>query len=352
MSATRRVTVRVLLYGSIFAYLIGDLLIFRGPLRLKYESTKSSISSSSNQAAANRLVATVSGRPITRSQLDRAVAAQLWLEGKLETDISPTELISHRQVVLDALIDQEILRFQAKALAPQLPVTDDEVDARLKRLQEKFPDENAFKLAIQAQGIANIQVLRERFISEIRQQKYIALRLTSATKLSERDAENWFAENKESLSLPERIEVRHIFLPTLDHPADEAKAKLESALGELISNKRDFATLANEISEDPATQKLGGNLGWMTRERLPSDLATSWFALEIHKPTLVRSQLGWHLVEVTAHITSEPKSFEQAKPEITAALESIKRHKASLDLRRSLRNASSGKIEIFAANMQ
>ncbi len=85
----------------------------------------------------------------------------------------------------------------------------------------------------------------------------------------------------------------------------------------------------------------------MTRDRLPADFATPIFSLATDKPTLVRTRLGWHLVEVTARKHTEPRSFEQAKPEILAALEAVKRHQAAADFRKSLRQKHSGEIEIF-----
>lgn len=347
MSTSRRIAVRVMLYVSIAAYLIGDLLLFHGPLRQKFDSARFSASPAGHQAVDNRLVARVSGQSITRSQLDRAIATRLWLEGQVFSDLPPEDLPALRQTALDDLIDQELLRLQAKTLAPQLDVQAADVDARMKRLQGKFTSPASFITALQSQGIGGEEALRNRIISGIQQEKYIALRLAPWIRLDDAEAETWFEQHKESLSLPERIEVRHIFQPTLDQPAEQAKAKLESILGELSNNQKSFTQLAGELSEDPATQSTGGNLGWMTRERLPSDLATPLFAMELHKPALVQSKLGWHLVEITARKPAEPRTFEEAKPEILAALDAVKRQQATAALRKSLRNASLAKIEIF-----
>ena len=69
--------------------------------------------------------------------------------------------------------------------------------------------------------------------------------------------------------------------------------------------------------------------------------------MELHRPALVQTKLGWHLVEITAHKPAEPRSFEQAKPEILAALQAIKRRQAIADLRQSLRSRDGVKIEVF-----
>ena len=331
---------RLVLYGSIILYLIGDLLIFTGPLR-------KTISLCFEVVAAERdiIVARVGGQPITRSQLDREIHRNLWLEGKSKTTLTPEELAAVRQMALDGLIDQNLLRRQTKALAPQLKVSPGEIDTRLQRLQGRFDSKSGMESAMKSQGISSEQVLRDRIAARIQQEKYVALRIGPAIKVSDEEVSAWYDENQKSIALPERIETRHIYIPTLDQPPEEAKKALESALAELTENKKDFATLAKELSEDSATRESGGALGWMTRDRLPADFAAPVFALETNTPTLVRTKLGWHLVEVTARKPAGPRSFEQAKPEIIAALEAVKRRKAVETVRKSLRQAASDMIE-------
>ena len=101
-----------------------------------------------------------------------------------------------------------------------------------------------------------------------------------------------------------------------------------------------------ELSEDLANKDHGGALGWMTRERLPADFAAAVFSLALNQPRLIRTTLGWHLVEVTARKAAGPRTFEQAKPEILAALEAVKRRQATADFRQTLRKSAASKIEI------
>lgn len=327
-----RSTLRLAIYGAVLAYLVADLLIFNGPLRRTIGSDRS---------PKQEIVARVAGHPITRSQLDRAVSEKLWLGGN-----PPADPATVRGAALEELIDHELLRLQVKKLDPPLTASDEEINERLRRLVGRFESKGALETAMKSQGIPNERDLRARLAARIRQEKLIALRIGPSIHVTDEEAREWFGENPQSIALPERVEARHIFIPTLDHPPEEAKQKLDAALAELTEKKKDFATLAKEISEDPATKDSGGALGWMTRERLPADFATPVFSLETNQPALVRTKLGWHLVEVTARKSAEPRSFEQAKPEILAALEAIKRRQATKDFRRSLRQERAAEIEI------
>jgi hypothetical protein len=53
------------------------------------------------------------------------------------------------------------------------------------------------------------------------------------------------------------------------------------------------------------------------------------------------------IVEVTARKAAEARTFEQAKPEILAALQVIKARQATLDIKNSLRQSSASRIKLF-----
>jgi parvulin-like peptidyl-prolyl isomerase len=330
-----KLAARILLIAGLL-YLAGDLFL-HGPARRWLDST----------LTPRHLVARVSGQPITRSQLERALIERLWLEGKSAAPLAPDELKLARAAALEELIDHELLSLQIKASTTPLLVSDYEINERIHRLVGRFENKDALETAMKSQGIANEKALRDRLAARIRQEKLIAQRIAPAIHVTDDEARQWFTENQSSISLPERIEARHIFLPTLDHPSEVAKQKLEIALTTLTTKQKDFPTLAREISEDPATKDTGGALDWMTRNRLPADFADPLFSLPLNQPKLIRTKLGWHLVEVTARQHAEQRTFESAKPEIHAALEALKRRQALADFRKTLRQTHAAEIEIF-----
>jgi parvulin-like peptidyl-prolyl isomerase len=324
-------------------YLAGDLFIFKGPLRHQFELLDPDSAASIAKAKSHGVVARVFNQPITRSQLDRAVSEKLWLEGRTVDSATPAD----RTAALDELIDHELLR--AKIQSDEIPpaVSQQEIDERARRLVGRFETKGALETAMKAQGIRNEEALKNRLAARIQQEKYLAGKIAATTAATDEEALAWYAAHHEHLGHPERIEARHIFIPTLNQPQEEAKQKLDETLVTLTEKKKDFATLAREVSQDPATKESGGNLGWMTRARLPVDLSAPIFSLEIGMPTLIRSRLGWHLVEVTARKAAEPRAFEEAKPEVIAALEAMKRQRAIAEFRQTLRTQEAANILIF-----
>lgn len=347
MSPLKKFTLRLAVYGAVIAYLAGDLFLFHGPLSRKIERANPNSPAAIAAAKANGVVARVFNLQITRSQLERAVRERLWLEGKSIDSLTPETRKIARYAALDDLIDHELLRVKAKVNAPELQVSKEEIDERMQRFVGRFESKEAMVSAMKSQGIASEEDLQDRLAARIQQEKYVASKIEPLAIVTDEDARKWFDENQNSLGNPERIRARQVFIPTLDHPPEEAKEKLDAALAELIAKKKDFATLAKEISEDPATKDNGGELGWMTRDRLPVDFSAPVFSMDLNQPALVRSRLGWHLVEVTGRKSAEPRSFDQAKPEILAALEAVKRRQAATEYRAALRRFEAAKIDVY-----
>ena len=200
---------------------------------------------------------------------------------------------------------------------------------------------------MKSQGIGTESDLRDRLAARIQQEKYVESKIAPLSEVTDDEARKWFEDHAKELALPERIEARHVFIATLETPAEQAKASLEAALADLAAGRKDFAGLAKQLSADPATKDKGGSLGWMTRGRLPVDFAAPVFTMPLHKPALVRTRLGWHLVEVTGRKPAEARSFDQAKPEVFAALRILKRRQAVQEYRDALRRFEAAKIQVF-----
>ncbi|MCX6874451.1 MAG: peptidylprolyl isomerase [Verrucomicrobia bacterium] len=347
MTRHDRFVLRLGIYGAVFVYLICDLHFCGGPLSRHLRPADPQRPAATAKAKAGGVVARVYGYQIHRSQLERAVRERLWRDGRTLAELTPQNRQLIRYAALEDLIDHELLRTKVSVNTSDLTVSADEVNERLRRFTARFPTKPELEAAMAAQGLGGEQDLRERLAARIQQEKYVELRVAPLVKVSDEEARKWFEDNQQRLVTPERIEARHLFLPTLERDADAARQVLVGALAALTDKSKDFATLARELSEDPATKNRGGALGWMTRERLPDDLAVPLFTLPLNQPSLLRSKLGWHLIEVTARRPAEPRTFEQAKPEILSALEAVKRRQATTDFRNELRKFEARNIDIY-----
>ncbi|HVU41046.1 MAG TPA: peptidylprolyl isomerase [Xanthobacteraceae bacterium] len=129
----------------------------------------------------------------------------------------------------------------------------------------------------------------------------------------------------------EEVHARHILVAT-EQEAKDIEAQLKGGA--------DFAKLAKEKSKDPSGASNGGDLGWFTKDQMVPEFADAAFKLakgQISDP--VKTQFGWHIIEVEDKRTKPTPSFEQVKPQ----LENYIAHRAQAELVDSLRK--SAKIE-------
>ena len=332
MPRSRRIRPLLYLASVAAVYLIMDVAL-HGPVGHRLALLRPGSADSIAKARAAGVIARVYYQPIDRSQLDRAV---------LENSCSP-------QQALEELIDEELLRHELRESgnARKIAVTSAEVDEALRRFRMKFESHEAMASALKAEGFAGEAARRQRLEGTILLEKFLISRIESECRVSEEEARQWFGTHAAELATPERVQARQVFLATLDREPAEAKQKLDAALGDLTAGKKDFPTLVAELSEDEGSKGRGGDLGWMTRERLPADFILPVFALEQGKPALIRTKLGWHLVEVTARKPTSPAEFDSLKQEIVAALSAKKRIAAVAQFRAQLRSQAADKIEVF-----
>jgi parvulin-like peptidyl-prolyl isomerase len=347
MTQLGKLTLRLGLYGLFIAYLLGDLFVFNGPIRQKIDSNRPDSPEAIAAAKAGGAVARVFHHPITRAQLERAVHDRLWIDGRDLGDLSANDRKLIRYAALGDLIDHQLLRMKVKVNTTEVPVTEEEINGRLAEISARFESPAAMEAALEEQGVGSVRQLRDRIAARLQQEKYVELRVAPLIAVSDEEAENWFAQNREQLSQPEQVEARHIFIRSGEATAEEARAKLEEALASLREDSVRFPALAAEFSQDPSTKDAGGSLGWITRERIPADLAAPLFSLAVNQPQILQTRLGWHLVEVTARREAGSREPEEAKPEVIASLQSAKRQKAARDFRSALRQFEAKHIEIF-----
>lgn len=342
---------RFILCAAVLAYLGGDLFVFNGPLNRSIQTFHPDSPRSVAKAREQGVVARVQQRPISKSQLDRAATERLWLEGKTFAELPAEEQQAARKLALEDLIERQLLLNEMESSGTVVDVAGADVEERFKRLASRFTDKGELENAMKTQGISSEKELRDRVTAQIRAERFVESRIASEISVSDDEAKKWFEANQQQLATPERLEARHIFIATGQTPAEEAKKKLDEALAALTAKQKDFPTLAKELSQDPASKDQGGNLGWMTRQRLSPDFAEPVFSLAVNQPTLIRTKLGWHLVEVTARKAAEPRAFEQAKAEVVAAIDAEKRREAVRTFRSKLRETSKQEIRIIEPSL-
>ena len=139
--------------------------------------------------------------------------------------------------------------------------------------------------------------------------------LKSQLEVSDEEAQKYYQEHLDKYSTEEQRKVSHILV----QGDDEAKA--QSILDELNAGA-DFATLAEEKSDDFGSADVGGDLGWIERDVMDPAFEDAAFALEtIGDITgLVKSDFGYHIIKLDELKASQAQSYQEVAAEIKQEL--------------------------------
>ena len=101
----------------------------------------------------------------------------------------------------------------------------------------------------------------------------------------------------------------------------QAKAKAENLLAQLRKNPKDFARLAKANSQDTGSAAKGGDLEWFGRGAMTPPFEAAAFGLKENEISgLVRSDYGFHIIQVTGVRGEKSKTLAEARGEIEGEL--------------------------------
>jgi peptidyl-prolyl cis-trans isomerase C len=153
--------------------------------------------------------------------------------------------------------------------------------------------------------------------------------IANETEVTDEELQKAYEQFTEQAKRTE-YKARHILVD------DQAKA--EELIKQVEKSKgKDFEKLAKENSLGPTAEK-GGDLGWFDARQMVKPFADAVSALEPGSWTKqpVQTQFGWHVILLEETRTAEPPSFEEAKPNLEAA---VKRQKVGETLAELRENA-------------
>ena len=149
-------------------------------------------------------------------------------------------------------------------------------------------------------------------------------------KVSDEDIQNYYIRNSLKYYEPEKIKVRHILVAVKDW---ENKTDVSNALEKInsiikkLKNNEDFATLAEEYSDDKNSAKNGGLIGFIKRGDVVPEFEKAAFTLkEGETSDIVKTQFGYHIIKVEEKIPAKIPPLEEIKEHIKKEIFELKKN--------------------------
>ncbi|OPZ74249.1 MAG: putative peptidyl-prolyl cis-trans isomerase Cbf2 precursor [Firmicutes bacterium ADurb.Bin456] len=269
------------------------------------------------------IVATVNGEKIFSDDLDKVVNKLKDLYVKQGADFSGDKgaslLESLRKDTLEQMINNRLMSQEGRKLGD---LTAEQIQGTIQPFKGQFPSEEQYQDFLAQTGVSE-----EDAAYILNLQRTLTGEVPVAT---EEEVRRYYEENKDMMSSPQRLQVRHIlfFINEGDkgfpyrHTEAEARALAEEAITELKQG-RDFAGLAREKSEDNGTRADGGLFIFAEGEAVEA-FAQASQALKDGEitPAPVKTEYGYHVIKREQIIPAGVEPFEKVRAQLTERLTS------------------------------
>lgn len=263
-------------------------------------------------------------RGIYDNDVERAWRAGLFAFGAEAREIEPAAAIEQKNAALQKLIGQERLN----ATASGEPTNPASVARETQLLRDQFPDEKTWRKSLAGAGLTGRKLAHE-VTANLRNRAWLENQIADRIQPNESEVRRYYEEHQPAFQEPLRLRASHLFLAAPEgYPDDviEGKRVLIEQLAKRLASGESFPALVAEFSEDEATKKRGGDLGYFSATRmLPAVFAAAQQLQPGQISAPVRSRLGFHIIRLTEARPARALSFEEARPEIVAQLENQER---------------------------
>ncbi len=227
------------------------------------------------------------------------------LLGKLNDILAQTAYVSDAEIEASYREQAELAQIRfvqlpASQLAAEVSVTDAETQAYFTENQVDYelPERRVADYLL----VDTVQLRREL---EIPDEELVA----------------YYEANPADFTREEQVRARHILLRiTPDRPAEQAERELQ-AIRSQIEGGADFTALAREHSDDESNAERGGNLGFFGRGRMVKAFEDAAFNAQVGELLgPVKTDFGYHLIEIQDHREGGLQPFEQVKASVRSRL--------------------------------
>jgi peptidyl-prolyl cis-trans isomerase SurA len=244
-----------------------------------------------SHAPAPDVMATVNGKDIHRSDLDKAYNNYMATQGQAPQAPSPEQADIVRLNLLGQLITNEILDQLATKL--NLTASDEDVNAKLTELKAPYTQEE-FDRRLKQQN-TTLDDLKQQIRRQLTSTKLINKEIDSKINITDSDITNYYNAHKADYNViePQYHLARIVVYPGSAQQAGnfpnrpvsdaDARKKIQNVHNRLISGE-DFSALAVSFSEDPNANSNAGDMGFIAESGLQQGDPGAFAAITKLKP--------------------------------------------------------------------
>ena len=271
-------------------------------------------------------IASVGSASVTQEQFDQVWAqAQAQYGSQQGAPPFPKEGTAQydqlKASIVNYLVQNEVIKQQAADM--NVTVTQKQLDERVKQVTQQIGGQQKLDALLKKQGVT-MEQLKTQLEAQMLQDA-VRTKVGDNAKVTPEQIQAYYNDpkNKSQFVVPDSIEARHVLVNT------KAEAQKVQRLLTADNSDANWNKVAKQYSIDPGSKDKGGSLGSFPKGRMVPEFEKVAFSIKpgtVSAP--VKSQFGYHIIEVTKKTPGSSKTFAEAKPMIEQALKSQLQAKA------------------------
>lgn len=259
---------------------------------------------------ADRILVRVNGDPIMASELGRRMEERIPRASGHGT-LSPERLDAHRRELLRELIRRQVVLQEARRRG--VKISEAEIDREVGALKRRFPNEDAYRAAVAAQGL-DVETIRDGLRDHLMVQKMGQLAVADIHTPSRKTLREYYEQNPDKFRVPRQAEV-HYLLFEVDPSAPRAQwdevRERAAQVRQRVTQGESFASVAESLAGEPGVRAV--SLGRVHEGQVEvEEFNKAAFALqegEVSEP--VWSLYGYGLVYVSKTVPERQLAFSE-----------------------------------------
>lgn len=286
-----------------------------------------------NDVVVDKVIAIVGQNMIKQSELEGAL-----LQQKMNSKLIIEDEFATKCDLLEGMLINKLMLHQAEV--DSIEVTDDEVNREMDNRIRYMISAYGSQENLERQMRKSLSEIKDYFKDVIRDNimiSQIEQKLTGTLSVTPQEVVDFYNSIPKD-SLP-TIEQEYEFSQIVKIPqiSEEEKESVKARLNdyrERILKGTKFSTIATLYSEDPASAKKGGELGFFSRGDMVGEFENAAFALQDGEISpIIETKYGFHIIQMIErrgnqvncrHILLQPKVTSQKLGEAYKELEEIK----------------------------
>lgn len=295
------------------------------------KDTNAASSTSMTALFGDPVIAKGKGVEIKQSALDEVVLGLKSAAAAHNETIPPQQLTGIEAQMLNRLVQIQLLL--QKATDADKAEGKKKADTQIAALLERAGSQEAFDRQLKAVGMTPTE-LRAKITQEATATAVLTREL--GITVSDADATNYYSSHPSDFEQPQTVHVRHILLLTMDPttkaplPADQIQAKrkqIEDILAKVKSGQ-DFATLAEQYSEDPGSKIKGGELPPFGHGEMVPQFEAAAFSMQTNTVSdVVTTDYGFHIIKLLDKTPAQKVPYSKVADKIKEYLTQQKTQK-------------------------